>query len=165
MVRARGLQENCSMISVAPARLGLAALWTAAGFLAGHGATFAQGAANSVNLAPHVAIYDLTLKSSRGKRALESVRGRIVYDFSGNACEGYALQFRQVTELDTGEGKSTVSDLRSTTWQDSAAQTFRFNSQNYMSDELKDDVDGIAERQGDEVAVKLRKPQPKALTL
>ena len=122
-------------------------------------------AADAVEFAGHRAIYDLKLAGTKGNRALSSVRGRIVYDFSGNACEGYALQFRQVTELDTGEGKSTVSDLRSTTWEDGAAQTFRFNSQNYMSDELKDDVDGIAERQGDEVAVKLRKPQPKALTL
>ena len=93
------------MISSCPARLGLVALVAAAASLAGHGATFGQGAAKSVNLAPHVAIYDLTLKSSRGKRSLELVRGRIVYDFSGSSCEGYALQFRQVTELDSGEGK------------------------------------------------------------
>ena len=88
------------MISAAPARLAFVALLAAAGLPAGHSAAFGQGAANSVNLAPHIAIYDLTLKSSRGKRALESVRGRIVYDFSGSSCEGYALQFRQVTELD-----------------------------------------------------------------
>ena len=36
---------------------------------------------------------------------MQAVRGRILYDFSGSACEGYALQFRQVSELDTGEGK------------------------------------------------------------
>ena len=50
------------------------------------------------------------------------MRGRILYDFSGNACEGYALQFRQVSELDNGEGKVTLSDLRSTTWEDGAAK-------------------------------------------
>src|SRR5947209_14779254 len=103
------------MISAAPARLGFVALFAVGGLIAGQSATLAQGAAKSVNLAPHVAIYDLTLKSSRGKRALESVRGRIVYDFSGSSCEGYALQFRQVTELDSGEGKVALSDLRTTT--------------------------------------------------
>ena len=36
---------------------------------------------------------------------MSAVRGRILYDFSGSACEGYALQFRQVSELDSGEGK------------------------------------------------------------
>ena len=64
------------MISAAPTRLGLVALFAAAGFLGGQSATFGQGAAKSVNLAPHVAIYDLTLKSSRGKRALESGASR-----------------------------------------------------------------------------------------
>ena len=101
------------MIAVKAARLGFVAMWACAGALAAHNAAMAQGAAGPpVKLAPHVAIYDLKLTSSRGKRALESVRGRIVYDFSGSSCEGYALQFRQVTELDSGEGKVALSDLR-----------------------------------------------------
>ena len=49
---------------------------------------------------------------------MQSVRGRILYDFTGSACEGYALQFRQVSQLDTGEGRVVVSDLRATTWEE-----------------------------------------------
>ena len=56
--------------------------------------------AAAVALASHRAVYDLKLASTRGKRAMNAVRGRILYDFSGSACEGYALQFRQVSELD-----------------------------------------------------------------
>ena len=74
------------------------------------------------------------------------MQGRIVYDFSGNPCEGYALQFRQVTELDNGEGKVVVSDLRSATWEEGAAKSYRFNFQNYLSEKLVDSVDGRAER-------------------
>ena len=62
-------------------------------------------------LASHRAVYDLKLSSTRGKRAMNAVRGRILYDFSGSACEGYALQFRQVSELDSGEGKVIVSAI------------------------------------------------------
>jgi hypothetical protein len=147
------------MISAAPTRLGFVALLAAAAVLAGHKATFGQAAAKPVNLAPHVAIYDLTLKSSRGKRALESVRGRIVYDFSGSSCEGYALQFRQVTELDSGEGKVALSDLRTTTWEEGAGKSFRFKSQNYMNQEQIGEVDGSADREKSGVAVKLSKPE------
>lgn len=149
------------MISAAPARLGLVALSAVGAFLGAHGAAFAQGAAKSVNLAPHVAIYDLTLKSSRGKRALESVRGRIVYDFSGSSCEGYALQFRQVTELDSGEGKVALSDLRTTTWEEGDGKSFRFKSQNYMDRQQIGEVDGSADRDKGGVAVKLSKPEDK----
>ena len=49
-------------------------------------------------------------------------------DFSGNACEGYALLFRQVSELDNGEGRTTLSDLRSTSWEEGAAKRYVFKS-------------------------------------
>jgi hypothetical protein len=146
------------MISVT-SRLGFVAMLAAAP-LAAHSAAYAQGAASSVNLAPHIAIYDLTLTSSRGKRALESVRGRIVYDFSGSACEGYALNFRQVTELDSGEGKVALSDLRTATWEEGDGKSFRFKSQNYMDQKQIGDVDGRADR-GKSTLVKLSKPGDK----
>ena len=125
------------------------------------GAAVAQGPAGTVKFAPHVAIYDLKLTNSRGKRALEAVRGRIVYDFSGSSCEGYALQFRQVTELDSGEGKVALSDLRTTTWEEGEGKSFRFKSQNYMDDKQVGDVDGRADRGKSTVAVKLSKPGDK----
>ncbi len=125
----------------------------------------AAEAGGPVALASHRAVYDLTLARSRGRRGLQAVRGRILYDFSGSACEGYALQFRQVSELDNGEGKSALSDLRATTWEDGTARSFRFNSQNTVNDRVIDEVDGRAERGGDGVAVKLAKPKPKSYDL
>ncbi len=119
-----------------------------------------------VVLAPHRAVYELKLDSSRnGKSSMQSVRGRILYDFSGSACEGYALQFRQASELDTGEGKEAASDLRATTWEDSAAKTFRFNSQNSLNDKQIEAVDGNAQRGQDAVTVSLAKPEQKSLQL
>lgn len=123
-------------------------------------ATAAAGA--TVGLAPHRAVYDLKLARIRGKRVIEAIRGRILYDFSGNACDGYALQFRQVSELDSGEGKVALSDLRATTWEDGDAKNFRFNSQNFVDEHQVDTVDGRAEREGDKVEVKLAKPKPKS---
>jgi len=118
-----------------------------------------------VRLASHRAIYDLKLKKSQGSRGVQSVRGRIVYDFSGNACEGYALQFRQVSKLDSDEGKAAVSDLRSTTWEDAGAKKFRFNSENLLNDKITDKVDGQAERRAEAVAVSLSKPKDKTLEM
>ena len=76
-----------------------------------------------VVLVPHRAIYDLSLGETRGNSQIAGVRGRILYDFDGNACEGYSLEFRQVSELDTGEGKVSTSDLRSTTWEGADAKS------------------------------------------
>ena len=99
-----------------------------------HRPALAAPPADKVLLAPHRAVYDLKLSKSHGSRGIQAVRGRILYDFSGNACDGYELQFRQVSELNSGEGKAALSDLRSTTWEDGAAKKFRFNSENLLND-------------------------------
>jgi hypothetical protein len=121
--------------------------------------------ADGVALAPHRAVYDLKLLKSHGSRGVASVRGRILYDFSGNACDGYDLKFRQVSELDSGEGKAVLSDLNSTTWEDAQARSFRFSSQNRMNEKAADAVNGQAERRTKTVAINLTKPKPKALSM
>jgi hypothetical protein len=114
-----------------------------------------------VLLAPHLAIYDLKLSKSRGSRGIEAVRGRILYDFSGSACEGYELKFRQVSELDSGEGEPALSDLRSTSWEAGDARKFRFSSENLFNERRTDVVDGHADRNAKTVAVSLSKPKEK----
>ncbi len=118
-----------------------------------------------IALVPHRAIYDLTLGETRGSSQIAGVRGRILYDFGGNACEGYSLEFRQVSELDSGEGKISTSDLRSTTWEDAAAKNFKFTSQNFVDDNLVDTVDGHAQHDPTKTAIDLSKPKQKNLDI
>lgn len=134
------------------------------GFVVDRPAT-AAAPVDQVILVPHRAIYDLKLSKSHGARGVQAVRGRILYDFSGNACDGYELQFRQVSELDSGEGKAALSDLRSTTWEDGTAKKFRFNSENLLNDKSTDTVDGHAERNAATVAVSLSKPKDKTFSV
>jgi len=154
-----GKEARLMAMFVCSVRVGSRVLATALGLGVVGSPAWAQS--ETVPLAAHRAIYDLKLSKSQGKQSLQAVRGRIVYDFSGSTCEGYGLQFRQVTELDNGEGKTAVSDLRSTTWEDGSAKSFRFNSQNYLNDELVDTVDGEASRRSNGVTVKLTKPEGK----
>ena len=58
-----------------------------------------------------------------------------------------------------------TTDLRATTWEDAAAKTFRFNSQNFIDEKLKTSVDGRAERAGPRVGVNLNKPAAKKFGL
>ncbi|MGI8525595.1 MAG: cell envelope integrity EipB family protein [Pseudolabrys sp.] len=126
---------------------------------------FAAPLATTIQLTPHRAVYDLKLARTRGSRSLEDVRGRILYDFSGSSCAGYELQFRQVSELDSGEGKSVLSDLRSNTWEDAAAKSFRFNSENRMNNRTVDAVDGDATRKSGDTAINLHKPSDKKFSI
>src|SRR5215471_3980293 len=114
---------------------------------------------------PHQALYDLNLLKSRGSNPINSARGRILYNFSGSACEGYTSEFRQVSELEVGEGKMTLSDLRSSSWEDGAGKSYRFKIDARMNDSDSSPVDGIAERTGDHITVKLKQPEAKTFTL
>ena len=91
-----------------------------------------------------------TCHSSRsgGNSSIAAVRGRILYDFGGSACDGYSLTFRQVSELSSSEGKQSTSDLRSTTWEGADAKRFKFTSQNFVDGNLVDAVDGNADHDG-----------------
>jgi len=122
-------------------------------------------AAASAPFLPHQALYELSLVKSRGSSPINSARGRILYNFTGSACEGYTSEFRQVSELDVGEGKVTLSDLRSTSWEDGAGKTYRFKIETRTNDADANPVDGIAERSGDRITVKLKQPAVKTFTL
>jgi hypothetical protein len=136
----------------------------AAAFVSGSFAGRAESAASGPFLA-HQALYELSLVKSRGSNSINSARGRILYNFSGSACEGYTSEFRQVSELDSGEGKVTLSDLRSTSWEDGAGKSYRFKIDARMNDADSTPVDGIAERSGDHITVKLKQPETKTFTL
>jgi len=132
------------------------------------GAGFTGGNANAAASGPflaHQALYELSLLKSRGSNPINSARGRILYNFSGSTCEGYTSEFRQVSELDVGEGKMTLSDLRSTSWEDGAGKSYRFKIDARMNDTDSSPVDGVAERAGDHITVKLKQPVAKTFTL
>jgi len=136
----------------------------AAAGVAGFSGGRAEAAAGGSFLA-HQALYDLKLVKSRGSNAINSARGRILYNFSGSACEGYTSEFRQVSELDSGEGKLTLSDLRSSSWEDAAGKSYRFKIATRMNDADSSPIDGTAERSGDHITVKLKQPEAKTFTL
>src|SRR3954447_17423036 len=115
--------DEMSRFYLAAIALGVIALGPGASAQAAAGASFL----------PHQAMYELSLVKSRGSTSIESARGRILYNFSGSACEGYTSDFRQVSELDSGEGKTTLSDLRSTSWEDGSGKSYRFKIDTRMN--------------------------------
>jgi hypothetical protein len=59
----------------------------------------------------------------------------------------------------------TLSDLRSTSWEDGDGKSYRFKIDSRMNDTDSNPVDGVAERTGDHVTVKLKQPEAKTFTL
>jgi hypothetical protein len=122
-------------------------------------ATQAAGA-NPPPLAAHRAVYELTLARSSGVSALANARGRIAFEFSGTACDGYVQNFRQITEINPAEGESKLSDMRSATFESGDAHEFRFRIETKSENVRGDDIDGRAQKTTEKLAVDLTKPKP-----
>lgn len=141
----------------------IAAFAVLAMVVAGGGDAVAETA--PIALAPHQALYSLSLKTARNNVAINSASGRILYSFDGNMCEGYTSDFHQVSELDAAENNDITSNLRSTTWESGDGKRYRFHIETRTNDEDPNIVDGSAERRGDTIAVRLKQPAEKTLTL
>jgi hypothetical protein len=120
----------------------------------------------SIPLASHRAIYDLSLLKATGSKSPTFARGRIAFDFRGSACDGYTQSFRQLTELQPAEGPTRISDMRSATFEDAAGKSFAFKSQTRVDNQPADEVDGRAQRRASgPVSVSLTKPKIEKLHL
>ncbi len=141
----------------------IAALASLAVLLAGGSGAGAETA--PVALAPHQALYTLSLKSARSNVAINDASGQIIYNFDGNLCEGYTSDFHQVSELDAAENKDITNNLRSTTWESGDGKSYRFRIETRTNDDDPSIADGVAERNGDAIRVRLKQPAEKTLTL
>ena len=120
----------------------------------------AQPSGERVVLLPHRAVYDLKLDTSKPSRSVDGARGRIAFDFTGDACEGYALSFRQVTVIEASETGQRNIDVRTTNFEDGDGKLFRFKTQSVVGGRLDDRADGVAERNGPGYRVQIRQPRP-----
>ena len=119
-----------------------------------------------VRLAPHRIVYELSLLSSGGARSIESARGRIAYEFTGDACEGYRLKYRQVTMLDNAETGTKMSDLRTTNFESGDGRSFSFRNDTRIEGSPDGLVEGSAEHEaGGALVVRLKKPKRQTFKL
>ncbi|TAL79216.1 MAG: DUF1849 family protein [Beijerinckiaceae bacterium] len=163
------MKNRSAFASPVLAALAIAGFFVAPAFAAAApprlpGLTDSKSAIESIPLASHRAVYDLTLLKSTGSKSPTFARGRIAFDFSGSSCDGYTQTFRQLTELQPAEGPMRISDMRSTTFEDADGKSFAFKMQTQVNNEPTDEVDGRAERvSNNTVAVALAKPKHEML--
>lgn len=97
------------------------------GFVAATG--LMTGLSNGANALPvtvpdliaHRAVYDLELKDATDRSGIEGMTGRMVYEFTGSACQGYKTDFRFVTQINTGDAVR-MTDQQTTTFEDGGGE-------------------------------------------
>jgi hypothetical protein len=116
-----------------------------------------QPAAEPV-LGPHRAVYELRLDGRRPSRGMDDARGRILFETSGNRCEGFTTTFRQVVQL-TVNGNPVTMDVRTAHFEEGDGTGFRFTSRSTENGAPRAETDGSARRTADAVQIAVRRPR------
>ncbi|MEO9336910.1 cell envelope integrity EipB family protein [Mesorhizobium sp. SB112] len=123
----------------------------------------AQASAAPV-LAPHRAVYDLVLDKASDRSGITGLSGRMVYEFNGSPCEGYTVNFRFVTQIQTGD-KSQMTDQQTTTFEGGDGKTFNFVTKSFVDQNLDRELKGTAEVEPSGLKVQIDKPDANSLEL
>uniref|UniRef100_UPI003BAC3BCD cell envelope integrity EipB family protein n=1 Tax=Stappia sp. TaxID=1870903 RepID=UPI003BAC3BCD len=122
-------------------------------------ATFAAPAAGAMELLPHRAVYDLSLATRDQASGIAGLRGRMVYEITGGACEGYSISFRFVTQVSDDSGGQRVTDLQTSSYEDADGKTFQFLSKTFVNRKLTEETRGRAIHEDGRIAIELTKPE------
>lgn len=114
--------------------------------------------ASAAVLAAHRAVYNLELVEASERSGIVNMYGRMVYEFSGNECQGYKVGFRFATRVETG-GTTKVTDQQTTTFEDIKGGSFDFETRSYIDQNLDKQLNGRAERRGNAISVDISAPE------
>ncbi len=112
---------------------------------------------------PHRAIYDINLARSDEGSGVSSASGRMVFEVTGGACDGYTMRQRMVVDIGDPDGNLGKLDFQIETFESAAGDLYSFDSRTTMNEEVVETVEGEARRRGSSIEVKLREPAEKTV--
>ena len=136
-----GLPRILSVLAFGGAAL-LSAKLAVADQAAASRATAPQG------LAAYRAVYELSLSDAGLAAGGAGGRGRLSFNLSGSACQGYQEIRHQVTELRTGGGAPQLMELRSATFETADGNGFDFDFESKSGAAAPKSVKGKAKKTG-----------------
>ncbi len=113
---------------------------------------------------PHRAVYELKLDSSQMSADIADLSGRMVLEWTGNACTGYKLAQRLVMQVMTMDDIRVVRDLRFRSSEAADGRNFEFDFQRFMNGEEVERIKGHASKEGTS-AVHFEEPNAPDLAL
>ena len=108
-------------------------------------------------LVPHRAVYDVELDQAEQRSGIKAMNGRIVYEITGNECEGISVRFRFVTNISTGSDSFTT-DQQTTTHESADGREFSFITKSFVNDVADQVIRGDALQQPGAIEVRLKSP-------
>ena len=120
-----------------------------------------QTAAPPNVIVPHRAVYDISLARSEDGSGVSSADGRMVFEITGNPCEGYKMRQRMVVNIGDEDGNVGRLDFRISTFESGDGDRYSFDSETSVNSDVIEAVEGEARRSEAGVEVTLKAPAEK----
>ena len=127
-------------------------------------ATDFSSAAGFGTLVPHRAVYDVVLETAKDRSGIKGMSGRIVYEVSGNECEGISVQYRFVTNVVTSKNQF-LTDQQTSTYESPDGKEFSFQTKSFVNEVADTNVQGSAQNLETGIKVRLSSPKKRELDL
>ena len=116
-------------------------------------------------IVPHRAVYDIALARTDQGSGVSTASGRMVFEITGGACEGYKMRQRMVVNIGDEEGNLGLLDFRIRTFESAAGDFYSFDSRTTVNSDVVEAVEGEARRSGSSIEVQLKHPAKKTIEL
>ena len=131
-------------------------------------ATMAASApsASGAEIAPHRALYSMTLGSARNDSGVVDARGTMDYEW-GETCDGWTIEQRYRLKMRYAESADVDISSSFVTWEAKDGTRYRFNQKQTRNGEVDQEIRGEARLDGPGKGgvAEFTKPQPQTLKL
>lgn len=124
----------------------------------------AAPAALAVDIAPHRALYSLSLASTKSSSGVVGATGAMVYEW-GETCDGWTVQQRFRLRLEYAEQENMEVSSTLVTWEAKDGMRYRFNERRLRNGELDEEIKGDAKLDGKDGGGSAGFTKPEAATL
>jgi hypothetical protein len=108
---------------------------------------FAAAAVQASELAPHRALYDLSLEQARSGSGISAVSGEMAVEWV-NSCTGWAFQYSSVIDVTFLEGEPVRLTSNATSWESSDGRDYRFDVRHKTNGTEMEHIEGVAKLNG-----------------
>jgi envelope integrity protein B len=129
-------------------------------------APLAAGVAGAAEIAPHRALYSMTLAQTKNNSGVVAARGTMVYEW-GETCDGWTVEQRYRLRMQYSEAAEVEVSSNFVTWESKDGLSYRFNERKLRNGEVDEDVRGDARLDGPGKGgyAEFTKPQPSRIEL
>jgi len=107
----------------------------------------AAPAPGAAEIAPHRALYSMTLAQSKNNSGVVSARGTMVYEW-GETCDGWTVEQRYRLRMQYAESNEVEVSSNFVTWESKDGLRYRFNERKLRNGEVDEEVRGEARLDG-----------------